>query len=159
MSITIRPGQVTDNSTIQVLYQEAIQAQPLLALREVPQVSPDQSESDPTRILVALKDDQIIGYIAARPFSPRQAYRYTYQVQMVMAEEDWTFEDCQALYQAMEDHLIAQGLRTLLVTLTSQQISQIHFFQQMDYRIAGQLPQVNPTNHQVEMVWLAKSLS
>lgn len=155
MSISLRPGQVADNPILEALYQEVLKDQPLLTLKESPQVSPENQEQI---IYLALEDDQVLAYLIARPFSPRQAYRFTYQLQLIMKDSQWQESIAQALYQAVMDPLSQKDLQTLLVTLTNQQVSQIHFFQEQGFVIAGQLPHSYQDNQALEMVWLSKSL-
>lgn len=64
--------------------------------------------------LVAVEDDQVVGYAYGSPFKPRSAYRFTAEVSVYIAPSHHGRGIARALYEALIAALHDRGMHTLV---------------------------------------------
>ena len=119
MSYFIRPAEVTDAATIAAIYNHSVE-HTAISFEEQP-VPVDEMATRITTVLqqglpylVAVLDDDVVGYCYATPWKVRAAYRYSVEVTVYLAATAQGQGLGYALYQQLFAALKAAGYHAAL---------------------------------------------
>lgn len=163
MNITLRLATEADASGVLAIYAPFIRDTAVSFETEVPPLSDIQNRIktvlSETPWLLAIQNEQVIGYAYAGLHRSRHAYRYTREVSVYLAPEAKGKGVAKCLYTALLDILILQGFCTALAGATLPNPASVRFHQKMGFRHLGTFHRVGYKNGKFhDVIWLERPL-
>lgn len=110
--------------------------------------------------LIAEADGVLLGYAYAHPFNEREAYQWSAEISVYIADSAKGQGIGRQLYQAIEEILKAQHVMQLLASITADNQNSVVFHEHMGYHLVGTLSHVGFKHGQwLDVAWLQKNLT
>jgi L-amino acid N-acyltransferase YncA len=145
MRIELRDSKANDSEAIAQIYGHYV-SDTLISMEEA---APSASEilrrrehvlSCKLPYLVALVDDEVIGYCYALPYRPRSAWRYTIEHSIYLKQDAGQKGIGRMLLTTLLARCRADGyLQMIAMIAGSDNFASIHFHEKMGFRMAGTL--------------------
>ena len=138
----IRPSEEQDIPQIQSIYSHHV----LTGTASFEITPPDVAEMLSRRAavvakglpyLVAVKDDEVLGYAYATVYRPRPAYRFTVEDSVYIREGIHGKGIGKALLQAVIDHCSASGYRQMLAVIGDSSAPSVALHRSLGFELAG----------------------
>lgn len=162
--IHVRNVSINDAEAILSIYEPYVEKTAISFEIEVPSV--DEIANRITKYtqthpyLVAVLNDKVVGFAYAAPFSPREAYQYSSEVSIYIAE-DIKYQGLGGLlYDALEKKLVASGVVQVISCITASNIASLNFFERRGFKKAGLIPKIGYKFEEWhDVAWLIKTIN
>lgn len=162
--IHVRNVLISDTQAILSIYGPYVEKTAISFEIEVPSV--DEMANRITKYtqthpyLVAVLNDKVVGFAYAAPFSPREAYQYSSEVSIYIAE-DIKYQGLGGLlYDALEKKLVASGVVQVISCITASNIASLNFFERRGFEKAGLIPKIGYKFEEWhDVAWLIKTIN
>lgn len=117
--------------------------------------------------LVAIQNDEIVGYAYASPLKERAAYQYCVETSIYTKKDAHKQGIGKALYNELEKELIAQGIQSMYACITYPEVedeyltkNSVQFHEHLGYKQVGLFPQCGyKFNRYYNVMWMEKNVS
>jgi phosphinothricin acetyltransferase len=110
-------------------------------------------------VLVAIQDDEVMGYASYGPFRAFDGYRLTVEHSVYVAENSRRRGVASALLRALEEHARTAGLHVMLGGIAADNQGSLRLHQRLGFTETGRLPQVGQKfGRWLDLVFMQKVL-
>ncbi|MGX7031132.1 N-acetyltransferase family protein [Vagococcus zengguangii] len=162
MTYNIRPVKLTDSVELAEIYNyyilETTSSFEVDAITEIEMAQriAEITEAYPYFVAEGEKGE-IIGYCHAKPFGKTVGYQFSVEVTVYLKPNVKQKGVGTSLYQALEEQLQAQGIKTLIASVTAENHESILFHQKKGYQEAAHLKMIGyKFERWLDVIWLQK---
>ncbi|HFI0255461.1 TPA: N-acetyltransferase family protein [Streptococcus suis] len=161
--IEIRSARLEDATYLVAIYAPYVENTAITFETEVPTVSDFVRRIEKTLekfpYLVAVEEDQVIGYAYASTYYARAAYDWTVELSVYIQQEARGKGIGTLLYNALEEELTARGFKNFLACIALPNPASIALHEKRGYEQVAHFKQVGyKFGRWHDIVWLQKSL-
>lgn len=169
-NITLRVATPDDAAALLQIYKPYVEKTAITFEWEVPSLEEFRSRIESTLAkfpyIVAVKDNQLVGYAYASPFKARAAYQWAIETSIYVTEGFHKMGIGKLLLLKLEELLAKQGILNVNACIAYPAVedeyltkNSVQFHEKMGYRLVGEFHQCGyKFNRWYNMVWMEKMI-